>query len=151
MPDGHRRGAEFVWSDWQFWCAAKYYQVRPGVEWGVGEAGEPEPLFNQAFVYRRAQVVAPQKTGKGPWAASLTCLEAVGPSQFYGWAEKGDGYACSEWGCGCGWEYEYLPGEAMGMRHPSPRDPVDGEQRGSGRERLSAVDGDDPVWVRCRI
>ncbi|MBM4487443.1 terminase [Rhodococcus hoagii] len=120
VPDGHRRGAEFVWSDWQFWCAAKYYQVRPGVEWGVGEAGEPEPLFNQAFVYRRAQVVAPQKTGKGPWAASLTCLEAVGPSQFYGWAEKGDGYACSEWGCGCGWEYEYLPGEAMGMRHPSP-------------------------------
>ncbi|WP_280389303.1 LAGLIDADG family homing endonuclease [Nocardia wallacei] len=59
-------------------------------------------------------------TGKGPWAASMTCVEAVGPSQFLGWAGKGDGWACSDWGCGCGWEYEYLPGEPMGMRHPSP-------------------------------
>ncbi|WML63646.1 terminase [Rhodococcus sp. AH-ZY2] len=120
VPDGYRRGSDFVWSDWQFWCGAKYYEIRPGVEWGTGEDGKPEPLFNQAFVYRRAQVVAPQKTGKGPWAASMACLEAVGPSQFLGWAEKGDGYACSDWGCGCGWEYEYLPGEPMGMRHPSP-------------------------------
>ncbi|SUA47223.1 terminase [Nocardia africana] len=116
QPDGYRRGAEFRWSDWQFWCSANYYRVRPGVQW----TSDDEPLFNQAFTYRRAQIVAPQKTGKGPWGASMACLEAVGPSQFLGWAEEGDGYACSDWGCGCGWEYEYLPGEPMGMRHPSP-------------------------------
>ncbi|MCM6778043.1 terminase [Nocardia sp. CDC159] len=116
IPDGFRRGAEFVWSDWQFWCSANYYRIRPGVAW----LSPDEPLLNQAFVYRRAQVVAPQKTGKGPWSASVTCVEAVGPSQFLGWAGKGDGWACSDWGCGCGWEYEYQPGEPMAMRHPSP-------------------------------
>lgn len=123
VPDGFRRGAPFVWSDWQFYCAAKYYQIRPGAQWAVVEDAEdegPQPIYNQAFVYRRGQIVAPQKTGKGPHGASMTCFEAVGPSQFYGWAEEGDGYACSDWGCSCGWEYEYLPGEPMGMRHPSP-------------------------------
>lgn len=114
IPDGYRRGSEFKWSDWQFWCAANYYQVRPGISW------TEDPLYNQAFVYRRAQIVAPQKTGKGPWAASMATLEAVGPSQFLGWAGKDDGYSCAEYGCGCGWEYPYLPGEPMGMRHPSP-------------------------------
>ncbi|WP_182357766.1 terminase [Tomitella gaofuii] len=114
VPDGYQRGAEFEWSDWQFWCAANYYRVRPGAAW------TDYPLGAQAFTYRRAQVVAPQKTGKGPWSATMTLLEAVGPSQFLGWAKAGDGYACSDWGCGCGWEYEYLPGEPMGMRHPSP-------------------------------
>jgi hypothetical protein len=64
--------------------------------------------------------VAPQKTGKGPWSAGVVSLEAVGPSLFGGWAGKDDGYACSDFGCSCGWEYEYLPGEAMGIRHPSP-------------------------------
>lgn len=29
-------------------------------------------------------------------------------------------YRCADNGCPCGWEYEYLPGEPMGMRHPSP-------------------------------
>ncbi|NEW40792.1 terminase [Nocardia cyriacigeorgica] len=116
IPDGFRRGAEFEWSDWQFWCGANYYRVRPDAQW----ESDDQPLFNQAFTYRRAQIVAPQKTGKGPWSASATCLEAVGPSQFLGWAGKGDGWACSDWGCGCGWEYEYLQGEPMAMRHPSP-------------------------------
>jgi hypothetical protein len=105
-----------VWSDWQFWCSANYYQVRPGVQWVDDET----PLLNQAFTYRRMQVVAPQKTGKGPWAASETCIEAVGPSQFLGWAGADDGWACSDWGCNCGWEYPYEPGEPMAMRHPSP-------------------------------
>lgn len=116
QPDRIHRGGEFNWCDWQFWFSANYYRVRPGVVWEDDET----PLLNQAFVYRRGQLVGPQKTGKGPYGASLTCFEAVGPSQFLGWAEKGDGYACSDWGCGCGWEYEYLPGEPMGMRHPSP-------------------------------
>nr|WP_277345892.1 LAGLIDADG family homing endonuclease [Rhodococcus sp. B10] len=59
-------------------------------------------------------------TGKGPWSASMATFEAVGPSQFLGWAGRDDGYACSDYGCSCGWEFPYEPGEPMGMRHPSP-------------------------------
>jgi hypothetical protein len=115
VPDGFSRGAAFSQSDWQFWCTANHYRVRPDAPW-IPDA----PLLNQAFAYRRSQIVAPQKTGKGPWAASVTAAEAVGPVVFGGWAGAGDGYACEDHGCGCGWEYEYLPGEPMGVRHPSP-------------------------------
>lgn len=115
VPNGFQRGKPFEMADWQFWCTANHYRIRPEAEW------IPEnPMLNQAFMYRRSQIVAPQKTGKGPWSAGITAVEAVGPSLFAGWAESGDGYACSDWGCGCGWEYDYLPGEPMGMRHPSP-------------------------------
>lgn len=83
-------------------------------------ANEDLPLLNQAFYYRRTLVVAPQKTGKGPMSAAFVAFEACGPSVFAGWAEDGDVYRCSDNGCDCGWEYEYLPGEPKGMRHPSP-------------------------------
>jgi hypothetical protein len=115
VPDGFARGREFDQADWQFWCTANHYRVREDAQW------IPErPLLNQAFTYRRSLIVGPQKIGKGPWSAGITALEAVGPSIFAGWAGKGDGYACADHGCGCGWEYEYLPGEPMGTRHPSP-------------------------------
>lgn len=115
VPDGFRRGAAYEQVDWQFWCTANHYRVRDDAEWRAGQ-----PLLNQAFVYRRSQIVAPQKTGKGPWSAGIVAYEAAGPSIFGGWAGRGDGYACSDHGCGCGWEYEYIPGEPMGIRHPSP-------------------------------
>lgn len=115
VPDGFKRGAEYVQADWQFWCTANHYRIRREAEWRPDN-----PLMNQAFTYRRSQIVAPQKTGKGPWSAGVTAYEAVGPCIFGGWAGKGDGYACSDHGCRCGWEYEYLPGEPMGIRHPSP-------------------------------
>jgi hypothetical protein len=115
VPDKFHRGDPFHQSDWQFWCTANHYRVRADAEWRP-----EEPLLAQAFVYRRSQIMAPQKTGKGPWAAGIAAAEACGPVLFAGWAEAGDGYACSEHGCGCGWEYEYEPGEPMGMRHPSP-------------------------------
>jgi hypothetical protein len=115
VPNGFDRGTPFRQSDWQFWCTANHYRVREDAKW------VPErPLLNQAFVYRRSQIVAPQKTGKGPWSASVTAFEAVGPCIFGGWAEAGDMYFCADNGCPCGWEYEFLPGEAMGVRHPSP-------------------------------
>ncbi|HTI26173.1 MAG TPA: hypothetical protein VL652_34610 [Kutzneria sp.] len=73
-----------------------------------------------AFYYRRSQIIAPQKTGKGPWSATGVALEAVGPALFAGWAGRDDGWVCEDQGCGCGWEYAYRPGEAMGMRWPTP-------------------------------
>lgn len=115
VPNGFDRGAQFRQSDWQFWCMANHYRIRPEAEWIP-----TRPLLNQAFTYRRSLIVGPQKIGKGPWTAGIVALEAVGPAIFGGWAGKGDGYACVDFGCSCGWEYEYVPGEPMGIRHPSP-------------------------------
>ena len=115
VPNGFDRGASFRQSDWQFWCTANHYRVREDAVW------RPErPLLNQAFVYRRSMVVAPQKTGKGPWSAAVTAGEAVGPVMFAGWAKAGDAYRCADNGCSCGWEFYYEPGEAMGRRRPGP-------------------------------
>lgn len=115
VPDGFGRGKPFHQYDWQFWCTANHYRVRENAVWNP-----VQPLLNQAFVYRRSQVVAPQKTGKGPWEACITALEAVGPVIFGGWAVEGDVYRCSDHGCLCGWEWEYDVGEPKGIRHPSP-------------------------------
>lgn len=114
VPDGYNRGNPLVWSDWQFWCSAKFGEIRAGLTW------DGTPLGNQAFRYRRMQVVAPQKTGKGPWAASMTALQATGPSEFDGWAEDGELYRCSDWGCPCGFTFAYQAGEPKGRPHPSP-------------------------------
>lgn len=122
VPDGFARGREFSQSDWQFWCHANRYRIRPDAVFVPPEEVGPErpPTLNQAFVYQQTMVVGPQKTGKGPWTAAQTAFEACGPSVFAGWAQGGEAYRCSENSCGCGWEYEYLAGEPMGMRHPSP-------------------------------
>ena len=115
IPDGYKRGRPFRQYDWQFWCTANHYRIREDAVY------DPEdPPFNQAFFYRRSLIVGPQKIGKGPWAATHVALEAVGPSQFVGWAGANDWYECGDHGCGCGWRYQYLPGEPMGGRHPSP-------------------------------
>jgi len=58
--------------------------------------------------------------GKAPLTAAQICLEGVGPALFAGWAGKDSGWACSDWGCGCGWEYAYDRGEPMGMPWPTP-------------------------------
>lgn len=115
VPGGFARKQPFKMADWQFWCTANHYRIREDAVW------DPDrPLLNQAFFYRRSQVVCSQKTGKGPWAAVLTCVEAVGPSVFGGWAEDGDVYLCSDFGCSCGWSFAYRAGEPKGIRHPSP-------------------------------
>lgn len=115
VPDGFRRREPFVQYDWQFWCSANHFRVREDA------AFDPDrPPLNQAFTYRRSDVVASQKVGKGPWAATLLAVMAVGPSEFAGWAGKDDYYVCAEHGCGCGWDFPYDRGEPMGMRHPSP-------------------------------
>lgn len=115
VPDGFHRGEPFRESDWQFWNTANFYRVRADARW-IPE----EPLKNQAFVYRRGQVIAPQKTGKGPWSAAIVAAEACGPTLFGGWAEDGELYLCEEHGCPCGWSYRYVPGEPKGIRQPSP-------------------------------
>lgn len=115
VPDMWQRGAPFVLTDMQFWVIANHYRVKP-----TAKFNPKRPPLNRAFHYRRSQFMAAQKVGKGPFAASVCALEAVGPSQFAGWAGDDDVYDCAEHGCGCGWTYTYLPGEPIGTRHPSP-------------------------------
>jgi len=100
----------FVMYDWQLHCALNHYRVKPSAR--VGQ-------FGPAFHYRRSLVIAPQKTGKGPWSAAMVTAEAVGPVLFAGWAVGGEVFRCRDHGCGCGWEYFYEPGEPMGRPWPS--------------------------------
>jgi hypothetical protein len=127
VPDGFTRGKPFELADWQFWCHANRYRVREDAVFVPPERVGPDepPILNQAFFYRMTLIVAPQKTGKGPFSASQVAFEACGPSVFAGWAEGGEVYSCADNGCACGWEdsaerYTYLAGEPLGMRHPSP-------------------------------
>lgn len=111
IPDRDEVGQPFELLDEQFRFLASHYLVKASAK--VGQLGP-------AFVFRRSQVVAPQKAGKSPLEAAQVCLEGVGPALFAGWAEPGDVYDCRDHGCGCGWVYEYEPGEPMGRRWPTP-------------------------------
>lgn len=115
IPDGFHKGEPFILTDWQLWCTANHGRVRPGTPWRPDN-----PIKNQAFEYRRSLVVGPQKYGKSPWAASMSLEMALGPDLFAGWAEGGEVFDCSAYGCGCGFVYEYEPGEPMGMPWPTP-------------------------------
>lgn len=110
VPSGHDLGNPLVHEGWQLWCTVNHYRVKVGMEFNPAR-----PLLGTAFFYRRSVVVGPQKNGKSPWGASLVIFESVGPCIFAGWAVGGEVYRCEDHGCGCGFEYPYVPGEAMGM------------------------------------
>jgi len=111
IPDGDDKGDPFVMYDWQLWCTVNHYRIKPRAK-----SGQKAP----AFFNRRSQVVAPQKTGKGPWSATLICAEARGPVLFDGWAKGGERFDCRTYGCGCGWVHEYEPGDPMGRPWATP-------------------------------
>lgn len=117
IPDGFRKHEAFILYDWQLWITANHYRVKPNAE-VYDDDGYPTRAA--AFHYRRSQVVAPQKSGKGPFTAAICCAEALGPVLFAGWAREGDVYLCRDNGCSCGWGYPYSPGEPTGMRWPTP-------------------------------
>lgn len=111
VPDGFSKGDPFELVDWQLWALLNFYRVRP-----EARVGQLAP----AFFYRRSQIVLPQKAGKAPYSAAHICVEGVGPALFAGWAQGGELWDCRDHGCGCGWSYEYRPGEPMGMAWPTP-------------------------------
>ncbi|MFH8797065.1 hypothetical protein [Streptomyces sp. NPDC017941] len=111
VPDGFRAGEDLQLYPWQLWCTVNHYRVKPSAT-----VGQLAPAFH----YRRSQVVAPQKTGKGPWSATIVLAEAAGPVVFNGWARGGERYRCADHGCSCGWWYEYQPGDPMGTPWPTP-------------------------------
>jgi hypothetical protein len=107
VPGGVYEGEPLLFNGWQLYVTANHYRIKPEA------VADPRRLL-APFVYRRSVIVGPQKCGKSPWGAGYLLLEAVGPSLFTGWATGGEKYRCSDHGCGCGWEYRYEPGEAMG-------------------------------------
>ena len=110
IPDGDDQGEIFYLVPEQLAFMAGHYTVRD----------EALPMQRaDAFVFRRSQLVRAQKWGKSPLIAAFVCAEGVGPVLFKGWALGGEVYRCSEHGCGCGWVYEYLPGEPMGRPWPT--------------------------------
>ncbi|MFF1321448.1 hypothetical protein ACFVZZ_18780 [Streptomyces chartreusis] len=111
IPDGFRAGEDLELYPWQLWCTVNHYRVRP-----EAALGQLAPAFHN----RRSQIVAPQKTGKGPWSATIVLAEAAGPVVFDGWARGGEVYRCSDHGCSCGWWYQYRAGEPMGTPWPTP-------------------------------
>lgn len=117
IPDGFRKGEAFVHYDWQLFARLNHYRVKPDA---VALDAEGYPTRAAAFHNRRSQIMAPQKTGKGPDAAAGTALEGVGPALFAGFAVGGEVYRCADHGCPCGWKYAYDAGEAMGMPWPTP-------------------------------
>ena len=110
VPSGFDLGKPFILTGWQLLNAVDFYTVRSGASYDVRR-----PLQGSAYKWRRGQIVGGQKLGKSPFGAAVACFEGGGPCVFCGWAKGGEVYRCSDWGCGCGFEYEYRPGEPMGM------------------------------------
>lgn len=115
IPDGMHRGTAYLLTDEQAWFYACHYRIEPNAD---VERSLNAPA--SAFRFRRSQLVRPQKWGKGPLTASQVCLEGVGPTVFIGFARGDEVYDCRSYGCGCGWVYEYEPGEPMGAPRPTP-------------------------------
>jgi hypothetical protein len=111
IPDGFDRGKPFILYDEQLRYEDAFYRIKPDAE--VGQLAA-------AFVYRRGLLVRPQKWGKGPLIAADICAQGVGPALFNGWAIGGEIYDCRDFGCGCGFRYEYEPGEPTGTPWPTP-------------------------------
>lgn len=78
IPDGDHQGDPFLLTDemWQF--VVRFYRVR---EDGLGFAHE---------CMRGAQLVRPQKWGKGPFASAVVCAESDGPVRPDGFDAAGE-------------------------------------------------------------
>ena len=108
-PDHGVRQVDFTLYRWQAFCTIKHYEIVPGATVAMGST---------AFRFSQSLIITPQKTGKGPWSATITAFEALGPCVFIGFAVDGDVFRCSDYGCDCGWSYAYATGEPMGAPRP---------------------------------
>lgn len=110
IPDGFNAGRPFKLTDEQLTFWVHHYRLKL-----TAQVGQLAP----AFTYRRSQLVRPQKWGKGPLVAAQVCVEGVGPALFAGWSSGSEAWVCADHGCGCGWVYEYEPGEPMAQAWPT--------------------------------
>ncbi|MGP5578654.1 hypothetical protein [Corynebacterium flavescens] len=82
IPDQDRKGEPYLLTPEMIRFLVSYYRIRPnaradGQEW------------KNAFSFTKAMLVRPQKWGKGPLTAAMTCAEARGPVVFAGWDAAG--------------------------------------------------------------
>jgi hypothetical protein len=82
IPDGDLTGQPFILTDEQIKFLLRFYRIDPDVS--------PGDHPTSVFKYRRAQLVRPQKWGKGPLSAAIVCAEAAGPVLFDGWDANGE-------------------------------------------------------------
>jgi hypothetical protein len=80
IPDGPRIGEPYLLTEEMWDFLLNHYRLKTTAR--VGQRGT-------AFVYRRSQLVRPQKWGKGPFSAAIILAEAVGPVLFDGWDADG--------------------------------------------------------------
>lgn len=75
IPDGYRRGEDFVLTEAQEWFLLRYYEIDP-------ERGQ--------LSFYGGQLRRPQKWGKDPFGAAIVLGEALGPARFDGWDANGE-------------------------------------------------------------
>lgn len=84
IPDGNRQGDPFILTDEMVRFLLWFYRLDPDA---LPDPDRP----SRAFVYDRgAQLVRPQKWGKGPFSSAVICAEAEGPVLFDGWDAQGE-------------------------------------------------------------
>jgi hypothetical protein len=81
IPDGDFIGEPYLLTDEMWTFLAWHYRLKPDAT---------EDGWQAAWVFRRSQLVRPQKWGKGPFSAAMICAEAVGPVRFAGWDADGE-------------------------------------------------------------
>jgi hypothetical protein len=81
IPDGDHIGEPYLLTDEMWTFLAWHYRLKPDAT---------EDAWQAAWVFRRSQLVRPQKWGKGPLSAAMICAEAVGPVRFAGWDADGE-------------------------------------------------------------
>jgi hypothetical protein len=76
IPDGDHQGEAFVLTDEMLRHLLWFYRI--------------DPASGRWYFERGSQLVRPQKWGKGPFSAGVTCAEAQGPVRFDGWDAAGE-------------------------------------------------------------
>lgn len=76
IPDGDHAGEPYVLTDEMLRFLLWYYRL--------------DPETGRFVFFRGAQLVRPQKWGKGPFAAAICCAEGEGPVLFDGWDARGE-------------------------------------------------------------
>lgn len=85
IPDRDQVGEPFLLTTEQLRFTLWFYRLRPDVRFFKTRSVWQLPFF----FARGAQLVRPQKWGKGPFAGALVCAEAQGPVVFDGWDANG--------------------------------------------------------------
>jgi hypothetical protein len=87
VPDGERQGERFALTDEMLRFVLHHYRLSPKARYDA-KSGR----WRSSFVhFRGSQLTRPQKWGKGPLSAAMTCVEGApdGPVLFDGWDSGG--------------------------------------------------------------